>query len=75
MNNLTDLYDEVLKLPEEYMFEEEYYTVSLKIKDMVRVYKLLKENGEYSICDKMSSLLWEEYNVNIEYILSNSTDF
>jgi hypothetical protein len=63
------LYDEILSASVEEFAPEEYYSIPLKIKDLIKVYDILKTE-DVEISENISNFLEEEYGLNLDFLLS-----
>jgi hypothetical protein len=63
------LYNEILSSSVEEFAPEEYYSIPLKIKDLIKVYDILKTE-DVEISENISNFLEEEYDLNLDFLLS-----
>lgn len=64
-----NLYQEILNYSMEDLQEEEYYSIPLRLNDLLKLYHLLKQEDE-DLCKHISSFLNDEYDINIQFVSS-----
>lgn len=70
-----NIYTEILNYPMEDLFEGDYYSIPLNYKELKTILSILQTHGEYEINESISNFLYEEYDLDIDYLLSTDKHF
>jgi hypothetical protein len=64
-----NLYPEILNSSPEDLYQEEYYSIPLQLKDLLKVYQVL-QNEDVELANQVSTFLIEEYDLDLNFITS-----
>lgn len=60
---MSNLYSEILKIPIQDLYQEEYYSIPLTYNQLTLVMNLLEESGESVILSDIRTYLREKYEI------------
>jgi hypothetical protein len=64
-----NLYPEILNSSPEDLYQEEYYSIPLQLKDLLKVYQVL-QSEDVELANQVSTFLIEEYDLDLNFITS-----
>ena len=67
---MSNLYSEILRTHPEDWASDDYYSVPLKLKSVIKIYRILQLEGDEELCNSIASFLDDEYDIDLNFLTS-----